>query len=141
MSRAAIDRILAERGNTSSTPPGNEAEQEEKFFSILSADGLNEEFLELRMRNGDITCFSYNDLNWFHWDAEENCIDLDFGSAMVIVKGRGLVPKLFQGIKWKRVAWVREADSEMQDHKGVDAYISEIKIFPANLEAEAETQA
>lgn len=140
MSRAAIEKILAERAPDSS-PGTGEGGAETKFFSVLAGEGLNEDFLELRMRNGDITCFSYHDLNWFHWDAGESCIDLDFGSAMVIIRGRGLVPRLFHGIKSKRVAWIKEADSEMQDHKGNECHVSEIKIYPAQSDQEDSDEA
>jgi hypothetical protein len=48
----------------------------------------------------------------------------------VAIEGRGLHPKLFTGIKQKRVAWVKEADLQMQDHKDNDTYISSITITP-----------
>jgi hypothetical protein len=33
-------------------------------------------------------------------------------------------------VKGKRVAWVKEADSNLQDHKDNDCFIEEISITP-----------
>ncbi len=46
------------------------------------------------------------------------------------IKGRGLHPKLFEGVRRKQLAWVKEADSEMQDHPGNQTFIEEITITP-----------
>ncbi len=127
MAEESIDRILESRKKTE--PVASEAEGE-KFFSILVGEAMEEHFLELQFRIGMQTCFSYTDLLWFNHDPEAGCIDCEFGGYMVTIKGRGLYPKLFHGIKQKRVAWVREADLEMEDHPGNDVYIEEILITP-----------
>lgn len=131
MGNEAIDRILEEKRKATEPAPA-QSEQEDKFFSILGGEGLHEEFLEFQLKNGNRTMFSYSDLNWVNYDPKEGCIDLEFGSALVTVKGRGLVPKLWQGIKTKRVAWIKEADTEMQDHNANESFISEILITPAS---------
>jgi hypothetical protein len=135
---SSIDKILEEkrRAAAQAVPAAEEPQEEDRFFSILRAEGIAEEFLEFRLRNGDITCFPYSDVNWFHWDSQNGSIDIDFGAALVTLKGRGLVPKLFNGIKTKRVAWIKEADSDMQDHKDNENFISEILILPATAEDE-----
>ena len=127
MSEHAIDRILKDRKSGAGEAP---AEAANKFYSVLNADGLVENFLELQFRNGVRTGFSYSDLQWFSWDPEAGCIDLEFGGFLITIKGRGLYPDLFQAIKNRRVAWVREADSEMQDHDGNESFIEEITILP-----------
>ena len=110
----AIDRIREEKRKTAEPVPP-QPEQEDKFFSILGGEGLHEEFLEFQLKNGNRTMFSFSD--WVNFDPKEGCIDLEFGCALITVKGRGLVRKLWNGIKSKRVAWIKEADVEMQDHK------------------------
>lgn len=125
MPQDAIDRVLRER-----QPRMAEAAKEEgKFFSVLNADGLNEHYLELQFRNGVRSCFNYSDLQWFSWDPQ-GFLDLEFGGFTIIIKGRGLYEGLFHGIKNKRVAWVKESDSEMQDHDGNDAFVESIEIIP-----------
>ena len=97
--------------------------------------------LELRMRTGNLVCFSYSDLLWFNYDPQAGCIDLEIGGFLINIKGRGLVPKLWNGIKNKRVAWIREADTEMQDHKGNDSFIQEILITPPSAGGEGSAEA
>lgn len=130
MSQSTIDEILrrkeAERSQSQSSPA---EEAEGKFFSILLGEGLHEHFLELQFQDGTRTCFSYQDLGWFNYFPEDG-IDLDFGGYLISIKGRGLVPRLFNGLKQKRVAWVKEADFAMQDHEGNECFISEIVIMP-----------
>lgn len=119
-----IEEILNERRGKAvpeDSPAGD------KFFSILRGEGLHEHFLELQFRNGLQTCFSYDGLSWFNYDPESGCIDLEFGGFLVTVRGRGLKP-LFNGIKSKRVAWVREANDVIQDHTGNESYVEEISI-------------
>ena len=123
----AIDRILKERQRSGTAAASDDAN---KFFSVLNADGLVENFLELQFRNGVRTCFNYSDLQWFAWDPEAHCLDLEFGGFLITIKGRGLYAGLFQGIKNRRVAWIREADSEMQDHDGNESFVEEITILP-----------
>ena len=120
----AIDNILAERRK--------KAEQDvpERFFSILRGEGLVEEFFEMRFRNGTVTCFCYKDLSWFNYSPDEGLIDLEFSGFLITIKGRGLVPKLFDAIKNKRIAWIREADSDMHDNKELDNFIESIFVTP-----------
>lgn len=122
-----IDEILKAR--QAAEKPAEVTPDGDKFFSILIGEGMQENFLELQFRNGLQTCFSYTDLLWFNHDPESGSLDLEFGGFLITIKGRGLRP-LFQGIKNKRVAWVREAASELQDHKDNETYVEEITITP-----------
>ncbi|MDP1591914.1 MAG: hypothetical protein Q8M07_29410 [Prosthecobacter sp.] len=122
-----IDEILKAR--QAAEKPAELTPDGDKFFSILIGEGMQENFLELQFRNGLQTCFSYTDLLWFNHDPESGSLDLEFGGFLITIKGRGLRP-LFQGIKNKRVAWVREAASELQDHKDNETYVEEITITP-----------
>lgn len=130
MAQDRIDEILEQKRRKADKPADASLQPDgDKFFSILVGDGMQEHFLELQFSNGLQTCFSYTDLIWFNHDPESGCIDLAFGGFLVTIKGRGLQP-LFVGIKQKRVAWVKESDSEMQDHKDNDTFIEEIVITP-----------
>jgi len=124
----SIDRILRERKPSEAAAPAGK--QEDKFYSIPISDGAQENYLEFQLSNGLRTCFSYAELIWFNLDPEDNVLDLDFGGFMVAVKGRGLGLRLFTGIKQKRVAWIKEADSELQDHKDNEVFIEAITITP-----------
>lgn len=145
MGQDSIDKVLESRrqATTAAMPPPTPAVEEDKFFSIMVGEGLQEYFLEFQFRIGLKNCFSYTDLQWFSWDPEAGCLDLEFGAIMVTLKGRGLGDRLFHGIKQKRVAWVKESDSEMQDHKGNEAFIESITITaqsePAGEEPPAES--
>ncbi len=131
MSQARIDEILqAKQREREKQAAGEGTEgQQDKFFSVLLGEGLQEHFLELRFRDGTRTCFSYTDLGWFNFNPEDG-IDLDFGGFLISIKGRGFEPKLFNSIKAKRVAWVKEADLPLQDHKDNECFIEEITITP-----------
>jgi hypothetical protein len=129
MSESAVDRLMKTRPQGSATAAAAE-EEGGRFFSVLRAEGLVENFLELQFRNGLRSCFNYSDLQWFSWDPESGSLDLEFGGFLITIKGRGLYEGLFKGIKDRRVAWIKEADSEMQDHAGNDAFIEEITIIP-----------
>lgn len=120
-----IDEILKQRQAVAAEPET----AGDKFFSILVGEGLQENFLEFQFQNGLQTCFNYSDLLWFNHDPEAGCIDLEFGGFLITVKGRGLRP-LFNGIKGKRVAWVKEADDELQDHKDNECFVESISITP-----------
>ena len=124
MNQDAIDKIIKER------QAGELPVEENKFYSSLSGEGLQENFLEIRFRDEIRLCLAYNDLTWFNYDVESGCLDLEFGGFLVSVKGRGLGDKLFYHIKGKRVAWIREADSDFQDNDRNEIYISEITITP-----------
>lgn len=135
----SIDQILASRRQPET--PAND-DDANKFYSILVSDGSTpEHFLELQLRNGLRTCFAYGDLSWFNLDPEAGYIDMEFGGFLVTIKGRGMGTKLFTGLRTKRVAWIKEADSEFQDRKELETYIEEITITPPGSEsgkAEAE---
>jgi hypothetical protein len=131
-----IDEILLKRQEEQA--PSQAAA--DKFFSILNVEGMQENFLELQFKNGLQTCFNYNDLLWFNHDPESGCIDLEFGGFLITVKGRGLRP-VFSGIKSKRVAWIKEADTEMQDHKDNETFVEEITITPPKGFTEEEPAA
>jgi len=139
MAQDTIDEILKAK-RQAEKPAEETAKQEDKFFSVLGGEGLHEDFLELRMREGNWTCFSYSDLMWFNYDPKEGCIDLAFGEFMVQIKGRGLVPRLWQGIKNKRVAWLKESDEEMQDHKDNETFIEGIFITPPSASEETASE-
>ena len=126
---SAIDDILAKRRQTDKPPPEAEA-QEDKFFSILVGDGAQENFLELQFRDGLRLCLAYGDLTWFHFMPDESCIDMEFGGFLISVKGTGLSSRLFQGLKQKRVAWIKEADSELQAGAANTTFIEEITVVP-----------
>jgi hypothetical protein len=137
MAENAIDKILEEKKRAAAPVAAAEPGQEDKFFSILGGEGLHEEFIEFRMRTGNLICFSYSDLLWFNYDPQAGCIDLEIGGFLINIKGRGLVPKLWQGIKSKRVAWIKEADTELQDHKDNENFILEILITPPSTGEES----
>lgn len=133
--QSKIDEILKQRQGAAEAAP--EEPEADKFFSVLLGEGMQENFLELQFRNGLQTCFSYTDLLWFNHDPEAGVIDLEFGGFLITVKGRGLKP-IFYGVKNKRVAWVKEADSGLQDHKDNECYVEEISITPPKGFAEEE---
>jgi hypothetical protein len=130
MANDKIDQILEARKKPDS-PDGD------KFFSIPAIGTTQENFLELRFKTGLRTAFSFNDLAWFNEDPEAGFIDMEFNGYLISVKGRGL-NALFTGIKNKQVAWIREADSEFQDHKDNDHYVEEIIITPPKAGDDAD---
>ena len=132
MATDSIDKVLAARRGSTPSAPDAEAD---KFYSILIGEGLQEHYLELKIRDGLRICLSYTDLMWFSYDPEGPKIDLEFGGIFVTIKGRGLGDKLFNGIKQKRVAWIKEADTEMQDHPGNATFIEEITFLTKQEEA------
>ena len=103
-------------------------EDQRKFYSTLSSESYEENFLEIRFKNGLKTCFAYSDLNWFHYDVDDGVVDLEFGGFQVSIEGRGLGDKFFQAIKSKRMAWVKEADSDFQDNSDCEIYIKTILV-------------
>ena len=132
MGQDSIDKVLAAKKEAAQ--PAAQAEGD-KFYSVLGGEGLHENYLELKMRDGLRICLSYTDLMWFSYDPEGPKIDLEFGGIFVTVKGRGLGDALFNGIKQKRVAWIKEADTEMQDHPGNAIFIEEITFLTKQEEA------
>ncbi len=130
-----VKRILDERRPTGEVAHQQATEQPRQedcnFFSILLGDGVAEDFLEFKMKNGTRVCFSYSSLLWFNFNPDAGCIDLQFDSVLVTIMGKGLDRKLWQGIKRKKVVWVREADSEGEDTDENEVYISEILVTPS----------
>ena len=135
MGQETIDDILkrkqAEKSAataTASEPAPVPAENTgDKFFGILVGDGDKEDFLEFQTRDGVRTCFPYTAIIWIVYEPE-GALTAEFGGYVVTIMGRGLAPKLLDGIKRKRVAWIKEADHELQDHKDNETYISDIII-------------
>jgi len=135
MGQDTIDKVLAAKREAS--PPAADGDGD-KFYSILQGEGLHEHFLELKIRDGLRVCLSYTDLMWFSYDPEGPKIDLEFGGIFVTIKGRGLGEALFNGIKQKRVAWIKEKDTEMQDHRENKVFIEEISFITKKEEAAPE---
>jgi len=135
MGQDTIDKVLAAKREAS--PPAADSDGD-KFYSILQGEGLQEHFLELKIRDGLRVCLSYTDLMWFSYDPEGPKIDLEFGGIFVTIKGRGLGEALFNGIKQKRVAWIKEKDTEMQDHRDNKVFIEEITFITKKEEPAPE---
>ena len=131
-----IAEILESR--RSQAKPVEEPVGGEKFFSTLLGEGVAEQFLELQFANGIQSAFSYDKLEWFNHDPEAASLDCQFGGFLISIRGRGL-KKIFQGLKGKRVAWIKEADSTMEDHPGNECFIEEIVVIPpAGFEEEPQ---
>lgn len=126
MAQDSIDKVLGTKKETAQPAAEGEAD---KFYSILLGEGLQEHYFEVKLRDGLRVCLSYTDLSWFSYDPEGPKLDLEFGGIFVTIKGRGLGDALFNGIKQKRVAWIKEADTEMQDHPGNKTFIEEITLI------------
>lgn len=105
-----------------------EPEVDERFFSLVRGENGLEEYLEFRFRTGSQTCFAFKDLTWFNYSKTENLIDLGFGLFIVTIEGRGLVPRLYDAIKARRVKWIREADDKLQDSPEFDCFIQAITV-------------
>lgn len=133
----SIDKILQQKKLTEGEASAEN--ESDKFYSVLLGEGLQENFFETRFREGDVVCFSYNDLMFFDYDPEEGRISLEFGGYSVVIRGSGLHPKLFQAIKSKRVAWVKESDTPMQKHQGNETFIEDIDLIFADTEKAEET--
>lgn len=139
MAQTAIDKILESRRQADTSTVEVLQPAADKFYSVLMGEGIQEHFVEFRLNSGLRTCFPYTDLQWFSFDPEAGCIDLEFGGVLITIRGRGLDGKLFQGLRQKRLVWVREPDSEMQDHTGNEVFIEEITITPPGGFAGEET--
>lgn len=135
MGQDSIDKVLAAK--RVAAVPAIEGEAD-KFYSILVGEGMQEHYLEFRLRTGLRVCLSYTDLSWFTYAPEGPQIDLEFGGIAVRVKGRGLGDALFNGIKQKRVGWIKVADLEMQDHPENKVFVEEITFSHEDQEAETE---
>lgn len=144
MGQSSIDRILESRrpaGGAVDPASAVAAAEGDKFSLILAGDRMEEHFLELRFRIGLRTCFAYSDLVFFNYDPESGTLDLDFGGYLVTVKGRNLGERIFEAVKHKRLVWLKEADSQMQDHSGNELFIAEITITPPGTANEGQAAA
>ena len=102
----------------------------DQFYEIIKVTGMEEEFLELQWRDGSCECFSISRMSRFKYDPARGCIDFRHEDLLVTITGRGLYPALFRGMKKRRVTWIREADSDMQDHSGNPVFIESILVKP-----------
>ena len=132
MGQDSIDKVLGKKREAAEASAEGDGD---KFYSVLQGEGLQEHYLELKLRDGLRICLSYTDLMWFSYDPDGPKIDLEFGGIFATIKGRGLGEALFHGIKQKRVAWIKEADTEMQDHPGNKVFIEEITFLTKQEEA------
>lgn len=87
----SIDKILESRRQQAAQPAVPKDEEGDKFFSLLGGDVIDDPFLELRFRDGFKLCLPYRDVVWLSYDPKGPDIKVDFGSAMVCIKGRGLL--------------------------------------------------
>lgn len=133
-----IDSILAahrQKHQQEETPPDDAPEQ---FFCIVKVEGMTTDFLEIRFRNGAIFFLNYSELSFFNY-SPAGIIDMIFGGFRVEIHGRGLAPKLVEAIKAKRVAWVREADADMEEGMDYKSFVREIFVeFPQGFGEEEE---
>lgn len=134
----SVDKVLENRRlQAQATPPAVPNQEEgDKFYSILGGDVVDDPFLELKFRDGLKLCLPYRDIVWLSYDPEKTPnIKIDFGSTTICIKGRGLDGELFEGLKHKRVVWIKEADSEMQDHDKNKVFIDDIGFEPEEKES------
>lgn len=99
-----------------------------KFFQLMRIDNA-EHFLELRFRDGIKTAFSYDRLFWVNYSPETSMLDMDFMGTTVSIEGRGL-GEIFQALKSRKVSWVKEADSDLEDNDSNSVFIKELTILP-----------
>jgi hypothetical protein len=125
-----IDEILQGRRQQAAAPPAAPDDEADKFFSVLGGDLVDDPFVEFRFRDGFRLALPYRDVVWISCDPEGE-IKMDFGSTTMVIKGRGLAGGLFDGLKQKRVIWIQEANTEMQDH-------DKNKVFIADIDFERE---
>lgn len=126
----SIDKILESRRHQTAQPAAPKEEDGDKFFSVLGGDVVEDPFLELRFRDGFKLCLPYRDVVWLSYDPKGPDIKVDFGSTTVCIKGRGLDGDLFTGLRQRRVVWIKEADTEMQDHDKNKVFIADIGFEP-----------
>jgi hypothetical protein len=125
-----IDSIIAARRQSQAEESGSE------FYALARVDGA-EHFLELRFRDGVRAAFSYDKLGWFNFSPDTGMLDADFMGTIVSIEGRGL-DELFLALKMKKVSWVKEADTELQDNDANATFIKEITILPPPDEPEGK---
>ncbi len=139
MPQDSIDKVLESRRQQATPSPAAKEEDGDRFYSVFGGDVVNDPFLELRFRDGLKLCLPYRDVVWLSYDPETPKIGanikIDFGSTTICIKGRGLDGELFEGLKQKRVVWIKEADSEMQDHDKNKVFIDDIGFEPEEKES------
>ena len=129
-----IDEILQGRRQQTAAPAKPQEDDGDKFFGGLVGDLVDDPFLEFRFRDGFRLALPYRDVVWISCDPEGE-IKMDFGSTTMVIKGRGLAGGLFDGLKQKRVIWIQEANSDMQDHDKNKVFIADISFEREESEA------
>ena len=129
-----IDEILQGRRKQAAAPLATPDDEADKFFSVLGGDLVDDPFVEFRFRDGFRLALPYRDVVWISCDPEGE-IKMDFGSTTMVIKGRGLAGGLFDGLKQKRVIWIQEANTEMQDHDKNKVFIADISFEREEPEA------
>ena len=135
MGKDSIDEIIESRRQKATQLPAAADAEGDTFYSLLGGDVMDDPFLEFRFRDGFKLCLPYHDLVYFTYDPKGPELQLDFGGTTISVKGRGLGEELFDGIKKKRVVWIKEADTEMQDHDKNKVFIDDIGFEPEEKES------
>ena len=137
--QSPVDKIIeSRRAANSNVGLASAAQEEDKFSLILAGDRMEENFLELKFRSGLPTAFPYGDILFLNYDPDSGSLDVDFGGYLVTVTGRNLGGRVFDGIKHKKLVWLKEADSEMQDNNENELFISSITITPPGAANEAQ---
>jgi hypothetical protein len=137
MEKNSIDKVLESR-RQAAEPPAAKVEEGDRFYSILGGDVIDDPFLEFRFRDGFKLSLPYRDVIWISYHPKEPEIKVDFGTVAISIIGRGLDGELFEGIKNKRVVWIKECDSEMQDNDTNKVFIEEISFEPEEKEPDPE---
>ena len=110
----------------------------EEYYSTTGANGFERKYLDLRFRTGQRTAFNYDNLSWINFDPTDSCLDLDFGDYHLTICGRGLNKELYNDLLERRVTWLREADTDLEDNETPSVFISDLLITPPEgLEMEA----
>lgn len=114
--------------------PNGQDEEATRFYQLIRVDNT-EHFLELRFRDGIRCAFAYDKMFWFNYAPDASGMELDFMGTTVVVTGRGL-SELIQPLKSRRISWLKEADTDLQDHEGNTVFINEIYIIPPQSDFE-----
>lgn len=110
------------------------------LFQLIRGDASQEGFLELRFRSGIQAAFAYHSLFWINLDNANGVIDMDFQGITISIEGRGL-KQIFEFLKLKKISWIRESDTEMEDNKSAEIFISRLTITPpAEFGADGEEE-
>jgi hypothetical protein len=114
---------------------GRQAEENDsKFYQLMRVENA-EFFVEFRFNNGIRVAFAYDRLTWVNYTPEQ--LVLEFMGTKVVVEGRGLLD-LFLAIKSKKVSWIKEADSDLQDNDSNAVFVKEIAVYPPEDELEED---